>query len=109
MTWSPGLKSLDLQPDRLDDAGGLVAEDGGGRERVEAVDEVQVAVADAGGDGAHEHLAADGLVDVDVLDRERLVRTVEDGCFHDGLLWGFVAGWLAQTGNAPRPDVSRGP
>jgi hypothetical protein len=76
------LELAHLQPHRLDDAGGLVAEDGGGGERVEAVHEVQIAVADAGGHRAHQHLAADGLVDVDVLDRERLVWPVEHGCFH---------------------------
>ena len=89
MTWSPGLNSLDLQPDLLDDPGRLVAEDGGRGERVEAVDEVEVAVADAGGDGAHQHLAPDGLVDVDVLDGERLMRPVEHGGLHAGLLWLF--------------------
>ena len=95
MTWSPGLNSVTCGADRLDDAGRLVAEDGGRRERVEAVDEVQVAVADAAGDGAHEHLAPDGLVDVDVLDRERLVGAVEHGGFHVVLLC-----WMVGAGRA---------
>ena len=88
MTWSPGVNSPGLQADLLDDPRRLVAEDGGRGEGVEAVDEVQVAVADAGGDDAHEHLAARGLVDVDVLDRERLIGPVEHGSFHLVLLVG---------------------
>src|SRR5204862_4653601 len=81
------LELADVRADRLHDAGRLVAEDGRRRERVEALDEVQVAVADAAGRRAHQHLAPDGLGDVDVLDRELLVRTVEDGSLHDMLLW----------------------
>ncbi len=100
MTWSPGLNSVDLRADRLDDAGRLVAEDRRRRERVVAVDEVQVAVADAAGDGAHEHLAPDGLLDLDVLDRQGLVGTVEDGGFHGELL--SSEGTLRHT----TPDVN---
>ena len=46
--------------DRLDDAGALVAEHDRPveREAPDAVDDVQIAVADAGRDGAHQHLAA---------------------------------------------------
>ena len=84
------LELVDVRADRLDDAGRLVAEDGRRRERVEALDEVQVAVADAAGHRAHEHLAPDGLGDVDVLDRERLVGTVEDGSLHVVLLCSMV-------------------
>ena len=59
---------------RLDDAGGLVTEDGGGGEGVVTIDEMQVAVTDARSDDTHEHLAANGLVDIDFLDRQRLMR-----------------------------------
>jgi hypothetical protein len=75
-----------VRADRLDDTRGLVAEDGGRGEGVVAVDEVQVAVADAGADGADEHLVGERLVDLHLFDRERLLRAVEDGGFHGGLL-----------------------
>jgi hypothetical protein len=80
------LEFRDLEPDRLDDPGRLVAEDGGRRKRVVPVDEVQIAVTHAGGDRAHEHLAPEGLVDVDILDGQQLVGAVEDGSFHVTLL-----------------------
>ena len=69
----------------LDDACGLVAQDGRGGEGIVAIDEVQVAVADAAGDDAHEDLARDRLRDVDLLDRQRLMRPVEHGGFHGGI------------------------
>ena len=99
-----GLELRDVRADRLDDAGGLVAEDRRRRERIVAVDEVQVAVAHAAGDRAHEHLAPDGLVDLDVLDRQGLVGTVEDGGFHGELLssGGTLEGTLRHT----TPDVN---
>ena len=50
--------------------------------RPDAVDDVQIAVADAGGDGAHQHLAAPRLVDLDRLDRQRLVHLAKDGGCH---------------------------
>src|SRR5206468_11230490 len=74
-----GLELGHVRADRLDDAGGLVAEDRGRRKRVVPVDEVQVAVAHTARDRAHEYLTSDWLGDLDVLDRERLVGTVEDG------------------------------
>src|SRR5262249_30662628 len=70
--------------DRFDDSGGLVAEDRWGRELVVAVDEVQVAVTHTAGRRAHEYLALDGLRDLDVLDREGFLGTVEHGGFHEG-------------------------
>ena len=78
--------------DLLNDAGGLVAEDGGRREHPQTLDEVQVGVADAAGDGADEYLAAAGLIDVDVVDLEWLAGAVEDGGFHGGSL--VVSCWL---------------
>ena len=65
---------------------GLVAEDRGGRERVIAVDEVEIAVAHAARDGAHEHLASDRLRDLNVLDGEGFVGTVKYRGFHGQLL-----------------------
>src|SRR3990172_5746970 len=71
------LELLHLGPDSLDDARRLVAEDGRRRELVVAVDEVEVAVTDAARRHADEHLPADGLVDLDVLDGEWLLGAVE--------------------------------
>jgi hypothetical protein len=76
----------DLGPDRLHDSGRLVPEDGRRRKRIVAVDEVKIAVTDTRGDRAHQDLAPQRPVDVDVLDRERLLRTVEHGSFHERLL-----------------------
>ena len=73
----------DVGADFLDDAGGLVAEDGRRRERIEAVHEVQIAVAHTAGDRAHQHLAAYRLGDVDVLDGEGLLGSVEYCGFHE--------------------------
>ena len=84
----------DIVAHRLDDAGALVAEHERAieRETAVAVDDMQVAVADAGGDGAHQHLAAPRLVDVDLLDGQRFVHLAKDGSghFHGGALLQFV-------------------
>ena len=74
----------DLGPDRLHDTGALVAEDERAVQRVErlALDHVQVAVADAAGGGAYQHLAPPRIVDLDRLDRERLVQLPEDRRLH---------------------------
>src|SRR6266568_4925153 len=88
-----------------------MAEDGRRGERIVAIDEVQVAVADPRSDDTHEHFAADGLVDVDLFDGERLVRTMEHGGFHTGLLClasGFGAGRRDRDCAAAR-KVSRPP
>ena len=57
-----------LLADLFDDASGFVAEDCGRRERPLALYEVEVAVADAAGSGAHDDLAGHGLVVLDLLD-----------------------------------------
>ena len=59
--------------DRLDHAGAFMAQHHRPVEwePPEAVDDVQVGMADAGGDGAHQHLAAPGLVEIDSFDRQR--------------------------------------
>ena len=71
---------------RLDDAGALVPEHDRPveREAADAVDDMQVAVADAGRDGTDQHLAARWRVDIDRLDRQRLVRLAENGSFYLG-------------------------
>ncbi len=69
---------------RLDDAGAFVAQHERTieRETPQPVHHVQVAVADAGGDGAHQHLAAPGFVDLHLLDGQRFVHLAEDGGGH---------------------------
>ena len=73
----------DVGADRLDHPGALVTEHDRPVERPasDAVDDVQVAVADAGGDGAHQHLARHRPVEVDGLDGQRVVRLAEDRGF----------------------------
>ena len=84
------LHVADLVTDGFDDAGWLVAENRGRGQRVEAVNEVQVAVADTRRHGLDEYLVALRLVDVDILDGQGLVRPVEDGGFHWILLSGIA-------------------
>ena len=54
------------------------------RRRVEPLDEMQIAVAQPGEGGAQHHLAALRLLDRDILDRQRLVRLMQDSGFHRG-------------------------
>jgi len=67
----PGPHRRDVRADRLDDAGAFMAEHDRPveREAPNAVHDMQIAVADAGRDGAHEHLASQRLVDIHRLDR----------------------------------------
>ncbi len=79
-----------VRADRLDDAGALMAEHDRAveREAADPVDDMQIAVADPGRDGAHQHLTAQGLVDVDGLDRQRFQHLAENGglYLHRGIL-----------------------
>jgi hypothetical protein len=71
-----------LAADRLDYSRWLVAQDGrrlGGQRAVQAV---QVAMANSGRDGAYQHLALTGLVDLDVLDGQRLFKRAKNCSFH---------------------------
>ena len=74
----------DVGADRFDDARALVAQHVRSIERKssEAVDDVEVAVTDAGGGGADQDLAAPRLVDLHGFDRERLVHLAEDCGLH---------------------------
>ena len=60
-------------------------------DRVEPLDEMQIAVAQPGESGAQQHLARAGLVDRDLLDRQRLVRGMKTaafiGCSYRGGCW----------------------
>ncbi len=70
----------------LHDASGLVAQDRWQLHRPQPLDLVEVAVADAAGDGLDHDLAGPGVVDIDLLNDQWLVDFVEDGGLHDGLL-----------------------
>ena len=89
-TWSPTRTRGDIGAHRLDDAGAFMAQHEWTieREAAVAVDHVQVAVTDAGSDGAHQHLAAPRLVDVHLLDGQWFTHFAEDGSghFHGGAL-----------------------
>ncbi len=78
----PGLDRGHIRADRLDDFRAFMAEHDRPveREPSDPVDDVKVAVADAGGHGAHQHLAAPRFVDLHRLDRQRLVHLPKDGC-----------------------------
>ena len=77
-----GADIADIRADLLDDAGGFMAEHGGGGRGVVAVDIVEVRLADPDGRGADQHLAGTGIGDLDLLDGERAVRAPEHGGFH---------------------------
>ena len=95
-----GLEVADIVADRLDDARRLVAQHRRQRVRVQPLDEMQVAVAQARHRGAHQHLAAPGLFDGDVLDAQGLVRGMQDGGFDDGLLRKRDGSAIGQTAAA---------
>ena len=70
-TWSPGADLGDAGPDLLDDPGALVPADDREPRRQVAVGQVQVGVAQPGGDVADEHLARARAVQVEFRDLER--------------------------------------
>ncbi len=60
-------------------------------EPAQTVHDVQITVADAGGDGAYQHLAAARAVEVHGLDGQRLVHFPKHGGgdLHESFLLGF--------------------
>lgn len=68
----------------LHDASALVAEHSRHRAGILAFDQVQIAVAQARGRGADQYFPPARAGNVHVLDGERLVRAMENGCFHGG-------------------------
>jgi hypothetical protein len=64
-----------------------VTEHGGGRKRIQTIDEMQIAVADAARNGADQDLALTRLVDVNVFNRKGLVRPVKYCGFHRETPW----------------------
>ena len=79
------LHGADFRAHSLDDAGALVAQDGGKRVRVGALHEVEVGVAQTCGLGADEDLARTGLVDLDVFNLKRLAHFAQNGGLHVGI------------------------
>src|SRR5262245_14392653 len=73
-----------VSPHRFHDSGALVAEHDRPIQRPSAltVDDVKIAVAYTAGRGTDENLPSPRLVDVDRLDRERLVHFSKDRCLY---------------------------
>src|SRR5262249_26289551 len=71
--------------------------------------EMQVAVTDAAGDDADEHLVRHRLVDLDILDGQGFVRAMGYGSLHDRLLGGRVRGGGAAMIAPMRSPVARSP
>ena len=69
-------------PDALDDPGALVTDHSGHRARVDALQRVEVGVADPARDHAYEHLAGTRRVERKLLHDERLPVFVEHGGPH---------------------------
>ena len=95
-----GLHVSHLFADFLDNAGSLVTEHCGGRVRVEAVDEMQVAVTYAAGDGFDQDFAVLRFVEFDVLDTERQLGPVENGGFHPECSLNVAIMWAARANDA---------
>jgi len=81
ITWSPGATCRTSLPHVLDDAR-LVPEDGRERVRERSLEDVEVAVADARGGGADDHLARPRRVDLYLLDAEGLADRAHHGSLH---------------------------
>ena len=77
------LDAGDVGSDLLDDAGSLMAEDGGQRRGVHTVAHDGVGVADTGGDHPHPCLVGPDVVQVQLLDGQRLALLTRDCCGDD--------------------------
>src|SRR5690348_13976672 len=86
-----------------------MAEHGGRGKRVIAIDEVEVAMANAARNDAHQHFAILWFVDVDVFDEQRLLGTMEYGGLHRRSPPECLATIPRRTrGHSPRKVVSIG-
>ena len=83
MTWSPGCTYVTCDPTASTTPGRLVPEHRGHGMRVQALHEVEVGVAQAGGDGAHENLVRGRCSDLHVVDDEHAGDLFENRSFHD--------------------------
>ncbi len=77
-TRSPGANRVTAAPDRLDDAGALVAEHRRQRHRVPLVAADQVGVADPGRRDRTQHLVGAQLAELQLLQRERRAFALHD-------------------------------
>ena len=77
-----GLHVGHLRADRLDDAGRLVTEHRRHRARVLALHEVEVGVAQPGGDRPHQHVVRTDRADLHVVDDQLTGNVFEHGSFH---------------------------
>ena len=77
-----GLDVVHHRADRFDHARRLVAEHRRARERILALHEVQVAVAQAGGSRPDQDFPGAWFGDVEILDVEVTRNAVEDRCSH---------------------------
>jgi hypothetical protein len=80
------LHAPDVFADRVDDARGLVAVDGGKLTRISPFHVVDVRMADHAGLDPDHDLTARGRGEFDLLDRERGSEFAADGGFHGRLL-----------------------
>ncbi|MNE49854.1 hypothetical protein D3C80_1443990 [compost metagenome] len=85
------LDRTDLRTDRLDDAGGFVAEHQRARIGIGAFDHMQIGMADADSHGADQYFARARLADADFLDAQRRADLVEYSSFHG---FTFQQDWL---------------
>src|SRR5208283_3177248 len=86
--------------DLLDHAGPLVPEDRGRRMGIEALDKVQIAMANTAGGGLDQDLVVLGFIDIDLFDRKWLMGSVKNRGFHCCHFLRFVA----PAGRAWRPS-----
>ena len=79
-------ESLDMGPQRIHDAGGLVPDHDGHRRGKDAVDDAQIRVAEAAVRDLHPHLAGAGLLDLDVVaENHGLAWSFDQRSFHESL------------------------
>ncbi len=96
----------DIGADLLDHAGGFVPQHRGQRMRIKPLHEMQVGVAEPGDTGADQHLARSRLLQADVLDDQRGMRSVQNGGLHDAVSFRLLL--LSRfCGDALRPEPRR--
>src|SRR5271166_5613582 len=76
------LKLANRRADLLDYARSFVAQDGGCRPLPQAINKMEVAVTDSRRRGAQQNLAIPRLIDINLLNAERLVGTTVNSGFH---------------------------
>src|SRR6266436_3569593 len=89
----------DRLPGFLDNPRGLMAQHRRGGEWVIAIDEMQVTVTDAAGNGAHHNFAVLRPVNIDTFDRKGLIGPMEDSSFHRSrlLYWSNPGRFLSRA------------